>query len=372
MIKPWSYEEEYKVLSKKILKSLDRVFKSNQLFFGKELIKFEKNFIKANKSKYGVGVKSGTEALVIALKALQISNKDEVITVSNTAIPTVAAIKSVGARVKFVDVNQYYLMDIDDLKKKITKKTKAIIVVHLYGQSCDMSKICSLAKKNKIKVIEDCAQAHGAKHKNKFVGNFGDIGCFSFYPTKNLGAYGDGGFLTTKDLLLYQKIRRIRFYGIEELKPKNKYNKKYYSFEEGINSRLDEIQSSILNLKIPYLKKNLLKKRKLAKIYDNNLNMQKLILPKVNTQNDHTYHQYVVRHEKRDQILKILKQDNINLNIVYPYPTHIMPPFKQKIKLKNTEKFSKSIFSLPIYPELNKINQFKIINRLNQIIKKIK
>lgn len=369
MIKAWSYEKEYKFLKKKILRSLDNVFKSNKLFFGNQLVKFEKNFIRTNKSKYGIGVKSGTEALIIALKALKISNNDEVITVSNTAIPTIAAIKSVGAKVRFIDVDKYYLMDTDKLEKKITKKTKAIIAVHLYGQSCDMSKICSLAKKNKIKVIEDCAQAHGAKHKDIFVGNFGDIGCFSFYPTKNLGAYGDGGFLTTKNLSLYQKMRRMRFYGIEELKPKNKFNKKYYSFEEGINSRLDEVQASILNLKIPYLKKNLFKKKKLADFYNNNLNKEKLILPKVNIQNKHTYHQYVVRHKKRDKILKILKKYKIELNIVYPYPTHIMPPFKAGVSLKNTEKYSKEIFSLPIYPELKKSNQLKIIRRLNQILR---
>ena len=370
MIKSWGYKKEYKLLSKRILKSLDKVFKSNQLFFGEELQKFEKKFIKSNKSRYGIGVKSGTEALIIALKALKISNNDEVITVSNTAIPTIAAIKSVGAKVKFVDVNEYYLMDTDDLKKKITKKTKAIIAVHLYGQSCDMSKICLLAKKNKIKVIEDCAQAHGAKHKNIFVGNFGDIGCFSFYPTKNLGAYGDGGFLTTKNLLLFQKMRRIRFYGIEQLKPKNKFNKKYYSFEEGINSRLDEVQSSILNLKMLFLKKNLNKKRRLAEIYNKNLNIKKLILPMVNNHNEHTYHQYVVRHKKRDKILKLLKKENILLNVIYPYPTHIMPPFKQKINLKKTEEYSKQIFSLPIYPEFNKKDQFKVINKLRYIINK--
>jgi len=368
MIKPWSYEEEYKLLNKKILNSINRVFKSNQLFFGNELNKFEKTFIKANKSKFGIGVKSGTEALIIALKALNISNNDEVITVSNTAIPTIAAIKSVGAKVKFVDVDEYYLMSTDDLKKKITKKTKVIIAVHLYGQSCDMSKICLLAKKHKIKVIEDCAQAHGAKHKNLFVGNFGDIGCFSFYPTKNLGAYGDGGFLTTKNLLLYEKMRRIRFYGIEQLKPKNKFNKKYYSFEDGINSRLDEIQSAILNLKMTYFQKNLSKKKRLAEIYNNNLNIKNLILPKVNKLNIHTYHQYVVRHKKRDQILKILKQENIHLNIIYPYPTHIMPPFKQKIILKKTVEYSKEIFSLPIYPELKKKDQLKIIKRLKEIL----
>ena len=368
MIKPWSYEDEYKFLRKKILKSLDKVFKSNKLFFGSELDKFEKNFIKSNNSKYGVGVKSGTEALTIALRALKISKNDEVITVSNTAIPTIAAIKSVGARVKFVDVDEYYLMNIEDLRKKITNKTKAIIAVHLYGQSCDMTKICLLAKKNKIKVIEDCAQAQGAKHRNMLVGNFGDVGCFSFYPTKNLGAYGDGGFLTTNNLLLYQKMRRIRFYGIEELKPKNKFNKKYYSFEEGINSRLDEVQASILNLKIVYLKRNLIKKNKLAKIYNDNLKMEKITLPKVEIQNNHTYHQYVVRHKKRDQILKILKKRNIHLNIIYPYPNHIMPPFTQKITLKKTEKYSKEIFSLPIYPNLKKKDQSIIIKNLKEVL----
>ena len=370
MIKAWSYEKEYKFLSKKITKSLSKVFKSNKLFFGQELHKFEKKFLNNNKSNYGVGVKSGTEALIIALKTLGIGNNDEVITVSNTAIPTITAIKNVGAKVKFVDVDKYYLMNVKDLEKKISKKTKAIIAVHLYGQSCQMTKICSIAKKNGIKVIEDCAQAHGAKHKNIPVGNFGHIGCFSFYPTKNLGAYGDGGFLTTKNLSLYQKIRRIRFYGIEQLKPKSKFNNKYFSLELGINSRLDEIQSSILNLKMGYFKKNLDKKKELAKIYNKNLRLKGLELPEIATDNKHTYHQYVVRHKKRDQILKLLKKQNIYLNIIYPYPTHIMPPFKQKISLKNTEKYSKEIFSLPIYPELNKRDQLKIILKLNQIFDK--
>ena len=368
MIKPWSYEKEYSFLRKKILCSLDTVFKSNKLFFGKELEKFEKNFIKMNESNFGLGVKSGTEALIIALKALNISNNDEVITVSNTAIPTISAIKAVGADVKFADINEHYLIDVDDLKKKITKKTKAIIAVHLYGQSCDMTKICSIAKKNKIKVIEDCAQAHGAQHKNIFVGNFGDVGCFSFYPTKNLGAYGDGGFVTTKNLALYKKIRRIRYYGIEQLNPKNKFNNKYYSSEDGINSRLDEVQSSILNLKIKYLKKNLAKKRKLASIYNKYLNNKYLTLPKVHTDNKHTYHQYVVRSENREMVLKNLIKKNIYLNIIYPYPTHIMPPFKKNIKLKKTEKYSKEIFSLPIYPNLSKNHQMKIIDSLNKTL----
>jgi len=369
MVKTWSYQKEYKDLKKKIFISLDKVFKSNKLFFGTELNKFEKKFLKINKSKYGIGVKSGTEALVIALKTLKISNNDEVITVSNTAIPTIAAIQNVGGKVKFVEVNDEYLMDINSLKKAITKKTKLIIPVHLYGQSCDMTEICKIAKKNKIKIIEDCSQAQGAKHKNINVGNFGDIGCFSFYPTKNLGAYGDGGFLTTMKNKYYEKMRRIRFYGIEELKPKNIYNKKYYSFESGINSRLDEVQSSILNIKILNFKKYINKKRKIANIYEKNLKNTGLILPKTNKFNFHTYHLYVVRHKKRDQILNILKKKGIQININYPFPNHKMPASKQNIKLKKTEEFAKTIFSLPTYPNLELKDQYKIIYALKNILK---
>ena len=196
MIKAWSYIEEYKDLRKKILKSIDVALKSGQIFFGKELQKFERRFIKENKLKYGVAVGSGTDALYIALLGLGIKEGDEVITVSNTAIPTVSAIKNCGAKVRFVDIGHDYLIDANKIEKYISKNTKAIIPVHLYGQACDMEKICSIAKKYKLKVIEDCAQAQGAKFKNKYVGSFGDAGCFSFYPTKILGAYGDGGFLT--------------------------------------------------------------------------------------------------------------------------------------------------------------------------------
>ena len=243
MIKYWSYIDEYKKYRLKILNSIDRVLKSGNLFFGKELREFEKEFIKINKLNYGVAVGSGTDAILLALKALNIgdNNKDEVITVSNTAIPTVSAIISAGAKPVFVDIGKDYLIDTKEIKKKINKNTKAIIPVHLYGQSCNMKEILKIAKKNKLKVIEDCAQSQGATYNNRYVGSFGDFGCFSFYPTKILGAYGDGGFVSTNSLKLLQKVRRMRFYGIEQFNKKNKYNKKYYSNEHGINSRLDEI-----------------------------------------------------------------------------------------------------------------------------------
>ena len=187
MIRSWSYIDEYKNLRKKILKSIDKTLISGQLFFGNEMKKFEKQFIKINNLRYGVSVGSGTDALCIALLGLGIGNNDEIITVSNTAIPTVSAIKSCGARAKFVDIDYNYLIDTNKIEKCISKNTKAIMPVHLYGQACDMDKICKIAKKYKLKIIEDCAQAQGAKFKNKFVGSFGDVGCFSFYPTKILG-----------------------------------------------------------------------------------------------------------------------------------------------------------------------------------------
>ena len=227
MIKAWSYIEEYKGLRKKILKSIDRTLKSGQIFFGKEVQKFEKRFIKENNLKYGVAVGSGTDALYIALLGLGIKQDDEIITVSNTAIPTISAIRSCGAKVRFVDIDYDYLINTNKIEKCISKNTKAIIPVHLYGQACDMEKICKIAKKYKLKIIEDCAQAQGAKFKNKYVGSFGDAGCFSFYPTKILGAYGNGGFISTNSKKLFQKARRIRFYGIEQLVKKNKFIKKF-------------------------------------------------------------------------------------------------------------------------------------------------
>ena len=264
MIKTWSYLEEYKNLKKNILSSIDKALNSGQLFFGKELELFEKKFLNLNKFKYGVAVGSGTDALIIALKTLGIGEdkNDEVITISNSAIPTVSAIKSAGAKAVFIDIGNDFLMNPNNIQKHINKNTKAILPVHLYGQACDMEKICKIAKRNNLKVIEDCAQAQGAKFKNKYVGNFGDMGCFSFYPTKILGAYGDGGFISTNSKKLFQRARRIRFYGIEQLVKKNKFVKKYYANEHGINSRLDEIQAAILNIKIQHVKKYINKRKK--------------------------------------------------------------------------------------------------------------
>ena len=376
MIKAWSYIEEYKDLRKKILKSIDRTLKSGQIFFGKELQKFEKQFIKQNNLKYGVAVGSGTEALYIALLGLGIGQGDEVITVSNTAIPTVSAIKSCGAKVRFVDIGNDYLIDADKIQKNISKNTKAIIPVHLYGQACDMEKICKIAKKYKLKIIEDCAQAQGAKFKNKYVGSFGDAGCFSFYPTKILGAYGDGGFVSTNSMELYKKIRRIRFYGIEQNDKKNKFKNKYYANEHGINSRIAEMQLSILNLKLPKVESWIARRRKLAKIYSRELRHTLLKLPNEKINCRHVFHLYVVYHPKRDLIIKKLKNKNIQININYPFSIHKMQAYKNMVYnncncLTVTEKKARGIFSLPLYPKLKVSEVLKISKILRKILLKI-
>ena len=378
MIKTWSYIREYKNNRRKILNSIDKTLKSGNLFFGNQLHKFEKNFLKHNKSKYGLAVGSGTDALIISLKALGIGNNhnDEVITVSNTAIPTVSAITSAGAKAVFADIGNDYLINTDNIQKLINKNTKAIIPVHLYGHPCEMEVICKIAKKNNIRIIEDCAQSQGAVLNNKKVGTFGDFGCFSFYPTKILGAYGDGGFITTNSLKMYNKIKRIRFYGIEENNKKNKFNKKYYANEHGINSRLDEVHASILNLKLNKINSYIQKRRKIAGIYLKELTNTSLKLPTQMEECQHVFHLFTVYHPKRELIIKKLRSQNIEIKIYYPFPIHKMKAYKnikinKKMKLPVTEKMAKGIFSLPLFPDLSMSEVYKVIKALKKILKTI-
>ena len=218
MIKVWDYIKEYEILREEILEAVDSVFKSGILVFGPNVEKFEDKFSSFHDCNYGIGVGNCTDAITISLKSLDIGSGDEVITTSNTAVPTVTGIVNSGASVRFVDINEYSLIDVNKIEMSINKKTKAIIPVHLYGQMCEMDKIMELSKKYNLKVIEDCAQSHGATYKGKKAGSIGDVGCFSFYPTKIFGAYGDGGFVTTNKENLYNKIRRIRFLGMEKKK----------------------------------------------------------------------------------------------------------------------------------------------------------
>ena len=239
-----------------------------------------------------------------------------------------------------------------------------------------MDKINKIAQKYKLKVIEDCAQAQGAKFNGKNVGSLGDAGCFSFYPTKILGAYGDGGFVSTNSKDLCAKIAKIRFYGIEQNNTKNKFNKKYYSNVHGINSRISEMQAAILNLKLPQVKLWIKQRRKLAKIYSQELKGTSLQLPIENVKCKHVFHLYVVYHPKRDKIIKKLKENNIQTNINYPFPIHKMKAYKNRILKKSnylpmTEKIAKGVFSLPLYPKLKENKVLKITKILQKILRSI-
>ena len=358
----WSYLEDYQRNKKKILEITDRVFSSGNLILSNEVINFENNFSNFTNNNFGVGVNSGTDALQIALMSIGIKKDDEVITVSNTAVPTVSAIVSCNAKPIFIDINENdFLMNASLIEQKITKKTKAIIPVNLYGQSANYELINKISKKNNLKVIEDCAQSAGALYKNKPSGSLGDLGAFSFYPTKNLGGYGDGGMIVTKNKKLYLNCKKLRKYGM---------NKSYYADIHGINSRLDEVQAAILNFQLTKLKSNIIKRRRIAKIYNENLKTPFLELPIENKNNFHSYYVYVVKHPQRKKIMHYLKDNDIFCNISYPYPIHSMKGYsylnKKISDLPITNKLSKQIFSLPMYPELDTIKLEKVINTLNK------
>ena len=374
MYKFWTYKKEYSRFQKAIIKKIDITISRGITFFGRELDIFEKKFRSKYKSNYGIAVGSGTDALLISLKCIDIKKGDEIITAANTAIPTISAIINSGGIPKLVDIGQDYLMDCSKLESMITKKTKAIIPVHLYGQSCDMDKILKISKKYNLKVIEDCAQAQGAKYKNKFVGTFGDFGCFSFYPTKILGSYGDGGFILTNNKNFYKKIKRIRFYGIETIDKKNRFYKKYYANENGLNSRIDEIQCTILNFKLRHINKFIEKRVFLASEYLKNLKNTGLKLPFKNKGNKHVYHLFTVYHPKKNIIEKLLKKKKIETRSIYPFPIQSMKAYKKynfSKDLKVSEKKAKGIFSLPLYPEMNKSDIIKISQALKKIMKSL-
>tara|TARA_B110000259_G_C14024527_1_gene404205 strand:- start:1970 stop:3094 length:1125 start_codon:yes stop_codon:yes gene_type:complete len=374
MIKVWDYLKEYDLLRDEILDAVDQVFKNGTLIFGPKLDEFEDKFSNYHECRFGIGVGNCTDAITIALKALDVGLGDEVITTSNTAVPTVTAIVNTGASVRFVDINEYSLMDVSKITNSISKKTKAIIPVHLYGQMCEMDEIMNIAKKNNLKVIEDCAQAHGATYKGKKAGSIGDVGCYSFYPTKIFGAYGDGGFITTNNEKLYDRMKRIRFLGMEKKKMSSgHWNGKYYAVEHGTNSRLDEVHAAILLKKLPYLDEWIDRRREIAKRYNEELKNSQIELPIEHPDNKHAYYIYVVSHDERDKIMSSLLKKDIHLNISYPWPIHIMDAYNHFVCgacncLKKTEEKAKKIFSLPMYPTLTDEEQGIVIKELKQLI----
>jgi len=356
---------QYNLIKEEINDAINRVFERGWFILGEELAVFEKEFAKYCNCLYGIGVGSGTEALHLALLALSVNPGDEVITVPNTAVPTISAISVAGAIPKFVDINpETYTIDVTKVESVITKKTKAIIPVHLYGQCADMDTILNIAKKYNLAVVEDACQAHGALYKGKKAGSIGDVGCFSFYPSKNLGAFGDGGMVVTNNAYIAERLRLLRNYGQE---------KRYYHKIKGVNSRLDEIQAAILRVKLKYLDKwNRLRVEK-SNLYKRLLkDVMSVGIPIETDYSKHVYHLFVIRCRQRDKLQEFLLKYGIDTLIHYPVPVHMQESYKdlgyRYGDFPVTESYAQTILSLPMYPEIDDESIVYIVEKIKKMI----
>lgn len=352
---------QYKRIEKEIDLVIKKVLVKSEFILGEEVELFEKEFSRYLKVKYAIGVASGTAALHLGLVALGIEAGDEVITTPLTFMATVEPVIWLGAKPVFVDVDsKTYNIDPELIEEKITKKTKGIIAVHLYGQPCEIDKILKIAKKYNLFVIEDCAQAHGASFKGKKVGGFGDVGCFSFFPAKNLGCYGDGGMVVTDNKRVAGKIKLLRNHGRRE-----KYRHKIIGYGE----RLDALQAAILRVKLKYLDEWNRKRRRKARLYNKLLRKTDFILPYEDKKGKHVYYTYVIRAKKRDELKSYLENQGIQTNIYYPIPLHLQPALRylgyKKGDFPVAEKACREIISLPLCSEIGS-------DKIKYIVLKIK
>ena len=348
------YADEYE---KKALE----ILRSGWYILGNELSMFEKEWADYIGTKYCVGVASGLDALWMSFKLLDIGSGDDVIVCANAYIACVISISINGANPVFVEPDQYDNIDADKIEDAITPKTKAILAVHLYGQSCDMDMIMDIAKRHDLKVIEDCAQSHGNKWKDKTVGSIGNVGCFSFYPTKGCGAFGDAGCITTNDEELANKVRIFRNYGSEE---------RYHNKVIGVNSRLDEIQAGLLRVKLKHLNELNFERNKLADRYTRELNSSYVVTPKVRPGADSSWHQYVIHVKKyRDDLKEYLAEKGIGTIIHYPIPPHLSEAYGflgYKVgDFPITERNADEVLSIPIYNGMTYDEQTYVINAIN-------
>lgn len=355
--------EQYQELKSEVLEVLDQVMSSSRFILGDQVKKLEQNIAKYSNTAHGIGCGNGSDAIHIALQALGVGPGDEVITTPFTFFATGGAIARAGAKPVYVDIDPVtFNIDPEKIEAAITEKTKAIIPVHLYGQMADMERIAQIAKKYNLAVVEDAAQAIGAKHNGKSVGELGTAATYSFFPTKNLGAYGDGGMIVTNDDEVAEKSRVIRVHGS---KPK------YYHHVLGYNSRLDELQAAILNVKFPHLERWSKLRREKAATYTALLK-EKLgdlvVTPVEKEGNYHVYHQYTIRVEKRDELQKYLNEQGVSTMIYYPLPLHVQPVFKElgykEGDLPNAEKAAKEVLSLPMFPELKTEQQEYVVAKI--------
>ncbi len=354
-------KRQYEVIKDEVLENIGKVFGEASFILGPEVSSFEEEFAQFCSTKYCVGVNSGTSALHLALLACDIKEEDEVITVPNTFIATTETISYCGAKIKFVDIDpKTYNIDVSKIKENVTEKTKAIIPVHLYGHPVDMDPILEIAKRYNLKVIEDACQAHGAEYRGRRVGGIGDIGCFSFYPGKNLGAYGDGGAVTTNNEEMAERVRLLRTHGAQE---------KYTHLIEGYNYRLDTLQAAILRVKLKHLNEWNETRRKHAEFYNELLRNIGVASPYCADYAQHVYHLYVIRTNDRDGLKKFLESNGVFPGIHYPLPLHLQPGYKRLGHKEGdfpiSEEYAQKILSLPMFPELRK-EEIKEITSLIQ------
>ena len=339
---------------------IKKVLDSGWYLLGEQDKIFENNFAKYCGTKYCIGCANGLDALNLIIRGYGFGDGDEIIVPANTYIASILAISENNCTPILVEPDiDTYNINPDLIEEKITHKTKAIMVVHLYGQAVQMDKIWKLAKKYDLKIIEDSAQSHGALYKEKRVGSLGDASGFSFYPGKNLGCMGDGGAITTNDDELAKKIRAIANYGSDY---------KYHHIYKGINSRLDEIQAAILDVKLPNLDKDNARRREIAKYYRENIKNTKIILPQTYNENAHVWHVFVVRTNNRESLQRYLEDNGIQTNIHYPTAPHKQECYKEisSLSLPITEKIHKEVISLPISPVMTGEEIKKIVKILNQ------
>jgi dTDP-4-amino-4,6-dideoxygalactose transaminase len=338
-----------------------RVLRSGWYVLGNEVSEFEKEFAEYTGRKYCVGLNSGLDALIMSVRALGIGKGDEVIVQANTYIATVLGITENSATPVFVEPDEYFNIDASKIEEAITDKTRAIMVVHLYGQASNMASIVEIAKKHDLYILEDCAQSHGASFNGQMTGTFGISGCFSFYPTKNLGAFGDAGAIVTDDKEFADKIRMMRNYGSKV---------KYHNDIEGLNSRLDEMQAALLRVKLTHLKELNDERNKIANMYDKGIKNTKIELPTVRQGSDSIYHQYVIKCKERDKLQRFLQDNDIQTQIHYPIPPHLAKCYDylghKTGDYPITESYANEVLSLPIYTGMIDEEVEYVIKKLNE------
>lgn len=339
-----------------------RVLRSGWYILGKEVEAFEEEYAAFHGSGITcAGVANGLDALILAVRALGIGEGDEVIVQGNTYIASVMGISINGATPVFVEPDEHHQIDVSKIEAAITPKTKAVMVVHLYGHICDMDKVSEICKKHGLKLVEDCAQAHGAKWNGKLAGTFGDAGCFSFYPSKNIGAFGDAGAVISSDPELIGKIKVLRNYGS---------GRRYYNEVVGVNSRLDEIQAALLRVRLKYIDEITSERRKIASVYNEKITNPAIIKPIQQEGGYEVYHQYVIRSDRRDELIEYLKEKDIGTIIHYPVPPHLQQAYEylghKKGDLPICERYANEVLSIPMYNGMTDEEQQYVIDAINK------